>query len=571
MKTTDYIVELLIGKGITDVFGYPGGSAANLMASFDKYKDQITAHVCYHEQAAAFSACGYAATSGKPGVVYTIGGPGATNLMTGIGHAYYDSIPLICLTGNINTYESARGMRVRQRGFQESDIVSVVKPLTKYCVYIEKPKQIVECMKKAWFYATEGRPGPVLIDLPMDVSRAPFEADETVLFDDMREEKTEDKAGELSEKLADLLRKSNSPCIVLGNGVKKPQLRDKVRKVIDHLQIPYVTSMIAFDVLGEHCLRYGFLGAYGDRAANFIAAKSDLIISLGSRMDIRQVGLHRDKFAPDARIVRVDIDEGELEYRVHENEYDFQMQVEDALNVMISMKIDKDYSHWRVICNQIRDELKDMDERLPNRLMKRISALIPDNAIITTDVGQNQVWVAQSFALKNRQRVLFSGGMGAMGHALPAAIGAHYGSGGLTVCICGDGGMQMNIQEMQFLARERIPVKVIVFNNQSLGMIRHFQEMYFEGNYYQTKPEGGYSAPDFTRIAEAYGIQSTVVESTEDIGRCKSLLSSQHPALIEVRVSENTYVFPKLEFGKPNQDQEPLMNRELYNRLMKLH
>lgn len=570
MKVTDYIVEFLIEKGITQAFGYPGGSAANLIDSFYKYKDKISAHVVYHEQAAAFAACGYAQTCEKPGVAYTIGGPGATNLITGIGHAFFDSIPLICLTGNVNTYESSKNMKVRQRAFQECEIVSVVKPLTKYSAYVEKADDIRYHLEKAYHMAMEGRRGPVLLDLPMDVTRAYVDTDNLKGYKpEICDQKNQIRKFE--EKLQTLLKNSKYPCLIFGNGIKRRELQSLAKKAVEHLNIPYVTSMISFDVLGDHPLFFGFLGASGKRYANFIAAKSDLIISVGSRLDIRQVGINRRNFAPNADIIRVDIDEGELEYKLHEDEYGFCMDAEDALRIMASLKLEKDYSRWLSICNVIREKLADFDMYTPNILMRDISRLVPENTVVATDVGQNQVWTAQWFEIKHNQSVLFSGGMGSMGHALPAAIGAHFGSNGKTaVAICGDGGMQMNIQELQFIARDKLPVKIIVFNNNALGMIRHFQETYFEGRYFQTRPEGGFSSPSFSKIAEAYGIRSMEINSIEDVERCRNLLSDDDPALIEIKITENTYEYPKLKFGNPNQDQEPAMDRELFEELMNL-
>lgn len=570
MKVTDYIVEFLIEKGITQAFGYPGGSAANLIDSLYKYKDKISSHVVYHEQAAAFAACGYAQTSGKAGVAYAIGGPGATNLITGIGHAYFDSIPLICLTGNVNTYESSKDMKVRQRAFQECEIVSVVKPLTKYSAYVEKAEDIRYHLEKAYHMAMEGRRGPVLLDLPMNITRTYIDTDSLRGYEPETCNR-ESPVEEFGEKLQTLLRKSKYPCLILGNGIKRKELQSLAKRAVEHLNIPYMTSMISFDVLGNHPLFFGFLGASGKRYANFIAAKSDLIISVGSRLDIRQVGINRANFAPDADIIRVDIDEGELEYKLHEDEYGFCMDAEDALRIMGSLSLEKDYSHWLSICNTIREKLAAFDMYMPNILMRDISKLVQGNTIVTTDVGQNQVWTAQWFEIKNDQRVLFSGGMGSMGHALPAAIGAHFGSGGRTaVAICGDGGMQMNIQELQFIARDQLPVKIIVFNNNALGMIRHFQETYFDGRYFQTRPEGGFSSPSFSRIAEAYGIRGMEINSIEEIERCRDLLSDDAPALIEIKISGNTYEYPKLKFGNPNQDQEPAMDRELFEELMNL-
>ena len=569
IKVSDYIVQFLIEKKIKHVFGYPGGSVANLMDSLYKKEKEISAHVVYHEQAAAFAACAYAQVTGCPGAAYATGGPGATNMLTGIGHAFYDSIPSIFFTGNVNTYEAKDGRNLRQRAFQESDIISVASPLTKFCAYVSRPEEIRYYLEKAYFMAMEGRKGPVLLDLPMDVQRAQIEEDSLTHYIPLQETKI-DKKKEFAQTLSKLLSVSQTPCIVLGNGIKLSQVCHLAQKAVEHLQLPYVTSMIAFDVLADSPYYYGFLGAYGMREANFVAAKSDLIIAVGSRLDIRQVGAIRANFAKDAIIVRVDIDEEELKYQVHADEYSFCMPAKDALEVMAGLEQIKDYSHWLSVCRQIREKLSGYDDRLPNKYIQKISNLIPENSTITTDVGQNQVWVAQSFSLKQGQKVLFSGGMGAMGHALPAAIGAYYGSRKKAVCICGDGGLQMNIQELHFLKREQIPVKIIVINNNALGMIRHFQEMYFDNCYYQTNPSGGFTSPDFDRIAEAYGLQHTTVSSLDEIEACRELIENDFPTLIEIRIFEDTYIFPKLEFGKPNQDQWPILDRELYRQLMDL-
>ncbi len=570
MKASDYIVQFFIDKGITDAFGYPGGSVTNLMDSFHRREKEISAHVVYHEQAAAFAACAYAETSGHPGIAYATGGPGATNLITGIGHAFYESIPVIFLTGNVNTYEAKKDRRLRQKAFQESDIISIVRPLTKFCAYVEKAENLRYYLEKAYDIAMEGRKGPVLLDLPMDVQRGQIEAETMEGYEPDVCQPSGGRAA-FAEKLKKSLLSAKSPCLILGNGAKSSCSRELIGKAVENLGLPYVTSMIAFDVLPASPYYYGFLGAYGMRGANFVAAKSDLIIAVGSRMDIRQVGAIRENFAKEAKIIRVDIDAEELKYKVHEEEDSFCILAKDALEVMARLDMEKDYSHWLSVCREIREKLVGYDDRIPNEYIGAISRIVPEDTVITTDVGQNQVWVAQSFSVKKGQKVLFSGGMGAMGHALPAAIGAYYGSGGKhSLCICGDGGLQMNIQELQFLAREKIPVKIIVINNNALGMIRHFQEMYFDNCYYQTNPSGGFTSPDFCRVAEAYGLAHTVLNSPDEVGQCSELLSGEFPALIEIRIFEDTYVLPKLEFGKPNQDQWPILDRELYDYLAAL-
>lgn len=564
MKVSDYIVEYLIKKNITDVFGYPGGMVTQLMDSFAIHNSRINAHVTYHEQAAAFAACGYAQTSGKPGIAYATSGPGATNLITGICNAYFDSIPTIFITGQVNSNESKGEYGVRQRGFQETDIVSIVKPITKNAVYLNKPEDIVYELDKAYKISMSGRKGPVLLDIPMNYFRAEiYGFGEGYNLDN--EELVQTK--EIIKVLKDALEDSEAPVILIGGGIKNSLKEECVIEFSRKYDIPVVSSMIAFDAMKGDLNYYGFLGAYGNRAANFIVAKSDLIITLGSRMDIRQVGICRENFGPNATIIRFDVDDGELEYRVHENEIQYCVNLENILDVLNDITIQKEFIHWNSTCNEIRSLLKDIDSNHIGQMMGALSDCVPDDAIITTDVGQNQVWVAQYFNIKPFQKVLFSGGHGAMGYSLPAAIGAYYGSGKRPVyCIIGDGGLQMNIQELQFISREKIPIKIIVLNNNALGMIRHFQEMYFDSRFFQTKPEGGYLAPSFSAIAEAYGIKSCSIEMSDVV----NFKWSEGAELIEVLIRENTYVTPKLEFGKPNQDQEPLLDRKLYERIMEL-
>ena len=571
MKVSDYIVEYLINKGITDTFGYPGGMVTHLMESFSKYRDEISAHVVYHEQGASFAACGYAQASGKPGIAYATSGPGATNLITGICNAYFDSIPVIFITGQVNTYESRGQYAVRQRGFQETDIVSMVIPVTKYAQYVGSADKIKYYLDNAFQSATSGRMGPVLLDIPMDVFRAEIDPHALQSSGMPMMTVSEKVSQDAAEKLVKALCMAQRPCCLVGNGVKLANAQEEIKDFCHRFNIPMVTSMLAFDIAGSDYGNYGFIGAYGNRAANFIAAKSDLVIAVGSRMDVRQVGARRENFAPNALIIRFDIDEGELTYPVHQNDVAIHANMQEIVQALNNVKdsCKFDFSSWIDICNEIREELAGADKCITDEIVKGISMSFPEGAVITTDVGQNQVWIAQSLKLKRNQKVLFSGGHGAMGYSLPAAIGAYYASRGIVVCVAGDGGLQMNIQELQFIAREKIPVKIVVFNNNALGMIRHFQEMYFNKNYFQTRPCGGYEAPDFSKIGNAYGIRSI----RYNIGEIPELIPEFYdnaPLLVEIMLDMDTYVFPKLEFGKPNQDQEPPLDRKLYNRLMHL-
>lgn len=564
MTVSDYIVEYLISKDITDIFGYPGGMVTHFMDSLSKNSNRINSHLAYHEQGAAFAACGYAQVSGKVGVAYATSGPGATNLITGICNAYFDSVPTLFITGQVNTFESKNDKNVRQCGFQETDIVSIVKPVTKYAAKIEKAEDIKYQLDYAFHIASSGRKGPVLLDIPMNIFRAEIDAVNLAGYTPP----VENCCFEYSEQLGKLLRQSKKPLILLGNGIKSSCTVDEIYKVVEKLKIPVISTMIAVDVAAGYKYNYGFIGAYGNRTANFLASKCDLIISVGARLDVRQVGAKRDNFAPKAKIIRVDIDPGELSYGVHEDEMHICTDIKYFVKAL-SKIVAGDYSEWINLCESIKDKLDGIDDKRPNRLVKELGSLIPENAVITTDVGQNQVWVAQSLKLKNGQRILFSGGHGAMGYSLPAAVGACIASSKKpTVCFSGDGGIQMNIQELMAVSSERLPIKIILLNNYALGMIRHFQEMYFDKNYTQTTLSGGYSVPDFGAIANAYGIKYICCESEEDIYSIdKMIFESGEPVFIEVKIKEDTYVFPKLEFGKPNQDQEPLLERKLYEEI----
>lgn len=358
--------------------------------------------------------------------------------------------------------------------------------------------------------------------------------------------------------------------LLLGNGVRCAGAVPLARQAIRALRIPVLTTMPAVDVPGETPLNYGFLGAYGSRTANFIAAKSDLILAVGARLDVRQVGAQREAFAPNARLVRVDIDAGELGYPVHADEIAVRADAGAVLRALTELAAGPrpDCAPWRAVCEQIRQKLAGCDRELPGQYVQRLRELLPRDAVITTDVGQNQVWAAQELRPLEEQRVLFSAGHGAMGYALPAAIGSWAACRRPVICLCGDGGLQMNIQELQVLARERIPATVVVFNNNALGMIRHFQEMYFAGRYAQTTSGGGYGVPDFGAIAEAYGLTYHKVCEPAEL-RAEWFAEGQ-TTMVEIRLPEQTYVVPKLEFGKPSQDQEPLLERDLYRELMAL-
>lgn len=565
VKVSDAIVEFLITNRVSDVFGYPGGMIVHLMDSIRKQHDSISFHLSYHEQGAAFEACSWAQITGKTGVAIATSGPGATNLITGIANAYFDSIPVIFITGQVNTNESARNMPIRQRGFQETDICSVVKPITKAAFYVENAAQCMEVFKEAFIIAQSGRKGPVLIDLPMNVQRAEIDGQkENPIIYPVEEENV---SQENEYKINSMLHSSKRPLIILGNGIRnskdfsKPLLRNLITKI----GLPVALTLPAVDLLESgHSNNYGLIGAYGNRIANILAEKSDLIIALGARLDVRQVGGSRRQFAPKANIIRVDIDRDELSYKVHDDDINI---CADGFSVLKQIECDPNtYIEWNHICTAIRKKLQQLriDELSSNNIAAAVSQFIPDDAIITTDVGQNQIWMAQSFQFQN-QDCLTSSGIGSMGYSLPAAIGAYYACEGKkrVFSFNGDGGIQMNLQELGVIAREKLPITVIVFNNKALGMIRAFQEIYFD-DYYLTTENSGYENPDFAKIAEAYGMGYFFING-KDNKALNAALNNIGPTFIEIYMNYPTYIYPKLKFGERNDNQMPYLPDDILN------
>lgn len=569
MLVSDYITKFLVNKNIDSVFGYPGGMVTFMMNSFSK-NDVIDAHSMFHEQAAAFAACGYSQLSGKTGVAYATSGPGATNLLTGICHAYYESIPTMFLTGQVNTKDAKGNMKLRQKGFQETDVLSMVDTVTKYSAYVEDANKIRYYLEKAFYYANEGRQGPVLLDIPIDIQRTEVFEDSLYGFDVPGIEST--NYNSIINTIIEALSNSVKPVILLGNGINISGSKNEMLSLLDKLNIPVITSMISVDLLPfEKDYNFGFIGSYGIRYSNFIVSQCDLIISLGSRLDRRQTGSNLSEFAKNAKLLRVDIDVDEFENVIKDNEICIHADLKELIVELNKSDFINNYlcsNNWLDECAFYKLKLTSIDDLLPNRMINRISLEIPENSCISTDVGQNQVWVSQSFHVKDKQRILFSGGHGAMGYSLPSAIGAYYACRKPVYCFTGDGGLQFNIQEFQYLVQENIPVKIFIINNSSLGMIRHFQEIYFDSKFTHTVINNGYSCPDFVSIGSAYGIKSFNIDSLEEISSIKVHLHTNEPVIFNISVGETTYVYPKLQFTKPIYDQEPCLDSDLLEELL---
>lgn len=575
MKISDYVIEFLLEKNINKMFGYIGGAVAHLYHSIEKYENMEMIN-CINEQGAGFAAEGYARVTGKSGVAVATSGPGATNLITAIGSCFFDSVPTLFITGQVNTYEYKYDKPVRQIGFQETDIVSIIKPIVKYAVMIDKIEDIRYELEKAYFISQNGRKGPVLVDIPMNIQRSEIDIESLKSFFQSQEYlETQKETADIEvkiDKVAELLNNSKRPVVLVGGGVRLSNAQNELLGLLKAHNIPLVYSLMGKDAISdEYAYNMGLIGSYGNRYGNLTLANSDLILVLGSRLDTRQTGTSIETFAREAKIVQVDIDENELGSKI-----DVDLAVYSDILAFISklktrdLKIDT--GNWLKTAELYKNEFSstigiDKNIKVPNLIISKISSCLNDE-IVTVDVGQHQMWTAQSLRIKNRQQVLFSGGMGAMGFALPCAIGASIASNKRVIAIAGDGGIQMNIQELEVLKRRDLPIKIFVLNNQNLGMVRQFQELYFDKKYSGTIDD--YSVPNLVEIAKAYGLKARSIDDLHNIDdELKDIFSTNKPELINIILDKKmTSVEPKLIVNKPIEDMHPFISREKLESLM---
>jgi len=570
MKLSDYVISHLASLGIKHVFLLTGGAATHLVDSFRNVEG--IDYICVqHEQAAAMAADAYSRLGGFIGVAITTSGPGATNLLTGTGCSWFDSIPCLYLTGQVNTYEYKDDSKVRQVGFQETDIVSIIKPISKFAHMVTDPKTIRYYLEKAIYVAKSGRPGPVLLDLPMDVQRAEIEPSELEGFEPEIARGDDGLISKIKD-CAELIEHSIRPIIIAGGGVRNAGATEELEELAELAGIPVAATFCGIDSFPhDHPLYVGFMGVYGNRYANFAVANCDLLIGVGSRFDTRQTGTQPKSFAREARKIVVDIDPEELNKRVTADiaiccdAKDFLVLLKNELSGRetsdISAWLDKiaEYKAKYPIC---RPEYYDQPDKVnPYVFMKTLSEEAADDEVIIVDAGQNLMWGIQTLEPRGTQRVFSAGGMSPMGYSLPAAIGAAVCRGKRAVCTIGDGGMQVNIQELQTIFHYQVPVKIFVMNNHSYGIIKQFQDLYFGSRYEATGR--GYSCPNFVKVAEAYGIKAIAINNHAELQKkIRQVLDYEGPILCDVELKNDTLIIPKLEVNKPIEDQTPYLDRE---------
>ncbi|MDO8264250.1 MAG: thiamine pyrophosphate-binding protein [Gallionella sp.] len=568
MKASDALAKYLIAHRVQTCFELVGGMITHLLDSFAE-SGQFNIVSMHHEQSAAFAAEGVARhTQGKTiAVAMGTSGPGATNLITGIGSCWFDSVPCLFITGQVNTRELKGDRAVRQQGFQELGIVEVVRSLTKYAVRVDKPEYLLPELHKALSITLSGRQGPVLLDIPNDVQRADIP--------DALVEKwlnipldicTGPEVGQMDlTQLEALCKDAQRPLICIGGGARWADSKDEWLLAADRLGIPYVSTLMGHERVVARNNYFNMIGSYGNREANWAVQNCDLLIVVGARLDVRQTGSDVDDFARKARIVQIDIDPAQMGNRVLAD-LNICATTESFFKTFppratVFPKLD---TNWLSELSMQRDRAQLNEyadwEISPSELFKKLNYILANQPVdYVCDVGNHQMWAAQSLRLSPNQAVHYSGGMGAMGFALPTALGIAIQSQKKVVVITGDGSLQINIQELDTLNRLGLDLTIIVMNNSVLGMVKNFQDMYFDGRDQSTRK--GYSSPSFTDIAVAYGIAAHRVASAAEMDRVLPLIvGHKGPLLIEVMMDGATECRPRLAFGSKLDEQFPKLH-----------
>ncbi len=539
LNGSDIFVECLKEQGVDTVFGFPGGAVLNIYDALYKVRDEIRHVLTSHEQGAAHAADGYARATGKTGVCIATSGPGATNLVTGIATAYMDSVPMVAFTGQVAT------PLLGKDSFQEVDITGITMPITKHNFIVKDVTKLADTIRRAFVIACEGRPGPVLVDICKDVSAAFAE------FESKPPKKPRNASAGVSEKdieqAAEVINNSKQPIILSGGGVSISGASREVLELSQKAGIPVATTLMGLGSFpGTHELFTGLVGMHGSRTSNMAVSEADLFIAIGARFSDRVIS-NVKKFAPNAEIMHIDIDPAEIGKNIVV-QYPLTGNIKKILKALNSKIKKRDYSVW----NKKIDEWKASyplkyvkDEVLrPHYIVERLYQLTQGEAIITTEVGQNQLWAAQFYKYTAPRQFISSGGLGTMGYGLGACIGAQMGRPDKKVInIAGDGSFRMNCTEIATAVEYKLPVIIAILNNGVLGMVRQWQELFYEKRYSATSIDRG---TDFVALAEAFGAKGIrVTEPGEvDAAFTEALASTDRPVLIDFRIDKDDKVFP---------------------------
>lgn len=561
MTVSDYIADYLYKLGVTDVFGIPGGVILDLIYAFDR-KDGIKAHLSYHEQCGGFAACGYAQSTGKLGVAYSTRGPGFTNMITPIAEAYFDSLPTLFITSHSEKCPE-KGMRTMFD--QEIDTCDIVKNITKYCVRIDSSESFALLFTQLCSIALEERKGPVFIDISSKLFKEDIDVNEVCLSNG-----NIFIPSQIANELAWKISQAKRPVILVGDGVNQANLSLEFRKFIQKAMIPVISSRFSHDVICGSNYYYGYVGSHGIRTANFILSKTDLIIAIGNRLNFPIDSQSYSSVFTHAKLIRYEIDKGELKREIPNSEN----HLCDIIPLLKSLAvINLDYgSHedWVEVCNILRDELMNEDTNYAICAISKILSIITKDTIVVNDVGNNEFWVSRACVLFGIQnRVLYSKSFGALGSALGKAIGAYYANHHPILCFIGDQGFQMNIQELQFISQNQLPIIIVLLNNRVSGMIRDREKLNYD-KFIHTTFESGFRNPEYKKIMEGYGIPYVDYNSLSD-NQIEIMISSLlHPIFLDIQIDENIVLGPSLPKGNVCQDFHPSLSTEKYNYLNNL-
>ena len=550
------VIECLIEQGVDTVFGYPGGAILNIYDELYKNKNRLRHILTAHEQGASHAADGYARSSGKVGVVMATSGPGATNLVTGIATAYMDSVPIVAITCNVIT------PLLGKDSFQEIDITGVTMPITKHNFIVRDVRQLADTIREAFFIAKTGRPGPVLIDIPKDVTAASCDYVSADASPDVQFSKRKaslhrimtvcDIPDEKIDKLASLINASERPFIYAGGGVIISDACEELKALAEKAQIPVSTSLMGKSAFpNTHALSTGMIGMHGTKASNTAVDRCDLLLAIGTRFSDRVIGDPK-RFAGRAKIVQIDIDPAEVNKNIAV--VDFLVgSIKDALSRLVPLVEKRKASEWNAKIDEWKAEVPRSRKRIgklsPKSIFEYVNGSVPPDTIITTEVGQHQMWTALFYRFEKPRTFLTSGGLGTMGFGTGAAIGAQFANPDKTVVhFAGDGSFRMNCNELATISRYGLPIIIVVFNNGALGNVRQWQTLFYEKRYSATTLD---FAPDFVKLADAYGVAGVRVTSEAEFKKAfDAALASGKPAVIDAAIDKDEMVLPMIPPGK---------------------
>ena len=539
---SEIVIECLKEQGVDIVFGYPGGAILNVYDALYKHQEEITHVLTSHEQGAAHAADGYARATGKVGVCMATSGPGATNLVTGIATAYMDSVPMVAITANVGVNMLGKD------SFQEIDIAGVVMPITKHSFIVKNVEDLAPTIRRAFKIAKSGRPGPVLVDITKDVTAA--EAEYTYEEPAVIERKTDTIREEDINKVIEMIKVSRRPYIMAGGGVIISGASEELKEFAEKVDAPVCDTLMgkgAYDGTSE---RYtGMIGMHGTKVSNLGVSRSDLVIVVGARFSDRVIG-NASKFAPNAKIIHIDIDAAEIDKNIPANA-SIVGDAKEVLTILNSKLPTQSNRSWMAEIKDLTEKnpvTYDMDHLNGPATIKKIYEITEGNAIITTDVGQHQMWAAQNYTYKEPRTFLSSGGLGTMGYGVGAAIGAKYGRPDKTVVnIAGDGCFRMNMNEIATAARYKVPIIQVVLNNHVPGMVRQWQNLFYGQRYSNTVLD---DSVDFVAVSKALGANASKITSIEEFEtEFKKALTADGPTVLDVMIDSDDKVWPMVAPG----------------------